>query len=241
MSAPDRPQDRRTPKRRRSDPLPSDFAALIQREKQLIESIRAAGNMSAQQAIRHPEVARLHRAAWKAAPEEARSKIEDCLKRIGIPARYISRERIVWLDYLAEGGSEKLDREIAAVLARLAESIAESERRELERQAREEAKRQRREAYNSITPEEREQLHADHRRQRIAKAARLLRERLERGSTITPRPSCLMCGRFMHDPVSKLYGIGPDCREQMVDALGEQEALSLCESLKKQFEEQRNR
>lgn len=234
------------PRARRADPLPSNFAALMQRERELMQSLLDAmpspgRRPSAQQTLEHPEFARLYRAAWKAAPEEVRIKIEDCLKRIGLKPRHIVRERFCWLSHFAEGGAEKLDREIAAALARLAESIADQERRELERQAREEAERQRREALSRLTPEEREKMHAEHKRRRIAKAARLLRERLERGGTITPRPSCLMCGRFMHDPVSKLYGIGPDCREQMVDALGEHEALSLCESLKKQFEEQRKR
>jgi hypothetical protein len=60
----------------------------------------------------------------------------------------------------------------------------------------------------------------------------MIEQASKKGFVPTSRRACLFCGRGLHDPVSALYGVGPDCRAVLIEATGEQRALQLLEALK---------
>ena len=205
----------------------------LKAEKQLVEQLRAAHpDLHLQDIYARAEVATLCRAAWKDAPAEAREMIDAHLACYWRRPASQTSERFALLFHFYEGGIEGLGRHIASqrethLQLREANEAAKRERE----QSKADEQRRRREA-SKRTPEEWEQYRKDYRRRRLQRAMQLIEEAMQNGVQLKHKGRCFFCTHPLTDPVSQLYGIGPDCRQSLVITFGEQKSAAFFERLK---------
>ena len=202
-------------------------------EKQLVASLQKAHpDLHLQDIYARPEIARLYRAAWKDAPAEARAMIDahfDCYWRR--PANKTA-ERFALLCYFYKGGVAGLCRHIASQRETHLQLCKANEAATREREQRKAEEQKRREEASKRTPEEWQQYRADYRRRRLQRAMQLMEDAMQNGVQLKHKGRCFFCAYPLTDPVSQLYGIGPDCRQSLVITFGEPKSAAFFEQLK---------
>jgi len=128
---------------------------------------------------------------------------------------YPQKHRKTWVDLWAEEGE-------AQGLDFLRKKIAEVQQASAAREARRKTKAAEKAARATRRPETREEFNA----RRLARAIRIVSEAKEKGVMLTGRKWCLICSRGFTDPVSKAYGIGPECSKAIRFLPGSQEFLA---------------
>lgn len=218
----------------RTGDIPSTLKDIVAQERLVRERLRLqAKDAGAQDLWKHPSVARLHRAAWRVAPADARAKVERYLSFFGKKRPSADSIFVLLEQYITEG-PQALDEQIEAMKRSREEHLEACSKMARENEENKQARIAEIEALRRMTPQEREAARQKRKRSRFAKRAEMIEQSISRGVVPTSRQRCLFCGRGLQDPVSALYGVGPDCRDFIVTAIGEQQALRFLELLKVQ-------
>lgn len=205
-----------------------------QAAKKLVAELREAHpDLHLQDIYRRPEVAFVYRAAWKDAPAEVRARIDAHFHCCWRKPSNKTAERFRLLSHYYTGGAVALDQELAHERETHLQITEGVERMKRERSEREQAERIRMAQLKRMTPQERAERHAAHRRRRIEKSMRMLQAAMDKGQKLMHKGKCFLCLHPLTDPVSRLYGIGPDCRRQMREALGAAQAAPFLENIKR--------
>jgi hypothetical protein len=216
--------------KREADEIPATLEGIIEKEQSIWKSIRENYPV-AQDAEKHPSIVKLRRAAWRAAPAAAREKVESYLGHFRGKNWSIATRFALLADYVAEG-AEAFEERIKKAVAERDEYHEAMLRLQREAEEKHRARIAEIEARRAMSPEQREADRQERRRKRFAKQAQMIEQASKKGFVPTSKRACLFCGRGLHDPVSAVYGVGPDCREVLVEAIGETAALQLLETLK---------
>ncbi len=214
----------------RNEAMPVTLEALIDKVKKVIQGLTANG-ARLQDADKHPSVTRLKRAAWRMASPCVQKRIESLFAIFRIKRPTIHDLFALVEEYTSEG-LQSIDRRIEEAK----ESQEDFFKAQCELLRKAEEKRQKQlsdlQALKKMTPQEREAAAHTRKLKRFEKRAKMIEEAMSKGVLPTSSNSCLFCGHGLHDPVSEMFGVGPDCRSFVVRAVGEQKALVLLEELK---------
>lgn len=211
-------------------PAATDY---LEAERQLVESLSRAHPDLCKQAIHcRPEVIKLYRRAWMDAPTEAGAMIDAHLENYWRKPARITSERFALLTEFYNGGIEGLRCHIEReheTHSQLREAIEAAKREHQQLLA---DKERRRQEASKRTPEEWAQYRADYRKRRLQRAMQLMERAAQNGTQLQHNGQCFFCRRPLTDPVSQLYGIGPDCRKSLALTFGQQKASAFFELLK---------
>ena len=209
---------------------PASLVDAVAKVKAVIGQLTLTG-VHEQNAWYDRSVTKLMSAAWRTASPVVIEKIESYFS-IFHKRKPSIRERFVLLEECVTDGLQAFD----ARIAQAEESARDFKRAQDEQLQKSVAKREQRlaeiKAWQALSPEQRKAATLARKLKRFEKRARMLKEAMSKGVFPTSRNSCLFCGRGLHDPVSEIFGVGPDCRSFAVQAVGEQKALELLEELK---------